>query len=381
MSSRPPEPAMSFVRLILHNVAVKPLRLALTSLAVAIGVLTVVSLAVVTRSVETSALAILQTGKADFTVAQKGVNELLSSSVDSADLARIRTYPGVAGVTGVLIGTTKLNADNPLFLEIGISPTDLSAFGVNLLQGRPFDASATDQLILGWKAARNLGLTVGSRLTVDNVTYRVAGIYSTGQSLGDTGAMLPLIWFQNHQRQPNQYTLLFVRVRQGFSVPAVQATIDGDNPQLVAIRTAQEFGRADRSLSLIKAAESGSTVLAIAIGAVVVMSAMTMSFVERLREFGVLSSIGWRPRRILVMVLGEALVIGLIGAAGGTGLSVLAVTAIGRLPSLHGVLSPDYTAREFARALYTAAAMSLLGGLYPALRAALISPLAALRHE
>ena len=372
---------MSFLRLVFHNVAVKPLRLALTSLAVAIGVLTVVSLAIVTRSVETSALAILQTGTADFTVAQKGVSELLSSSVDAADLSRIRSYPGVAGVTGVLISTIRLDADNPLFLEIGIEPSDLGAFGVTILRGRAFDASASDQLLLGWKAARNLGLTVGNRITVDKITYRIVGIYSTGQSLGDTGAMLPLTWFQTHQRQPNQYTLLFVRARPGTDIAALQARIDQDSPQIVTIRTVEQFGRADRSLSLIKAAESGSTVLAIGIGAVVVMSAMTMTFIERLREFGVLSSIGWRPRRILAMVLGEALVIGLIGAAGGTGLSFLAVTAIQRLPSLAGVLSPDYTAAEFARALYTAMAMSLLGGIYPALRAALISPLAALRHE
>lgn len=147
---------MSFLRLIVHNVTVKPLRLALTSLAVAIGVLTVVSLAVVTQSVETSALAILQTGKADFTVAQKGVSEILSSSLDSADLSRIRGYSGVAGATGVLIGTTKLNADNPLFLEIGIRPEDLGPFGVTILRGSAFAAGASDQLILGWKAARNL---------------------------------------------------------------------------------------------------------------------------------------------------------------------------------------------------------------------------------
>ena len=372
---------MSFMRLVLHNVTVKPLRLALTSLAVAIGVLTVISLSVVTRSVETSALAILQTGKADFTIAQKGVSELLSSSVDAADLARISGSPGVAGVTGVLIGTTQLNADNPLFLEIGIRPEDLAPFGVTILRGQPFGAAANDQLILGWKAARNLGVSVGSSMTVDKVTYRVVGIYSTGQSLGDTGAMFPLAWFQTHQRQPDQYTLLFVRTTQGTNISALQSRIDRDNPQLVTIRTAEQFGRANRSLALIKAAESGSTVLAIGIGAVVVMSAMTMTFIERLREFGILLSIGWTSRRILEMVLGEALVIGLIGAAGGIALSFLAVTAIQRLPSLTGVLSPDYTPSEFARALYTAAAMSLLGGLYPALRAAFISPSGALRHE
>jgi len=83
----------------------------------------------------------------------------------------------------------------------------------------------------------------------------------------------------------------------------------------------------------------------------------------------------------MAMILGEALSIGLLGAAVGTSLSFVAVKVVQRLPGLAGVLHPEFTGSIFGRALYTAAAMSLLGGLYPALRAALTSPLAALRHE
>ena len=277
---------MSFAALVLHNVTVKKLRLALTALAVAIGVLAVVSLGVVTHSLETSDLALLRTGQADFTIAQKGVADLLSSSIDARSLARIRAVPGVAGVTGVLIGTERLNAANPQFLQIGIDPADLTAFGVTVVAGRPFAASATNQLMLGWRAAENLGLHAGDTLRMGDRTYRIAGIYSTGQALGDTGAMLPLAWFQTYQRQPSQYTLLFVVITPGASVTAVQARIDRDFPQLVTVRTLQQFGRADRSLSLILAADRGATVLALVIGAIVVMSAMTMSFIERTREFG-----------------------------------------------------------------------------------------------
>ena len=372
---------MSFAALILHNVTVRPVRLALTALAVAIGVLAVVSLGVVTHSVEASDLALLKTGQADFTIAQKGVADLLSSSIDARSLARIRTVPGVAGVTGVLIGTERLNAANPLFLEIGIDPADLADFGVTVVAGQPFAASASKELMLGWRAAENLGLHAGDTLRIAKTTYRIVGIYSTGQSLGDTGAMLPLAWFQTYQRQPSQYTLLFVRITPGASVTAVQARIDRDFPQLVTVRTLEQFGRADRSLSLILAADRGATVLAIIIGAIVVMSAMTMTFIERTREFGVLSALGWTRRRVGTMIMSEALLIGLIGTAGGLALSLLAILGVEQLPSLVGVLHPVYTADIFGRALYTAAAMVVLGGLVPAVRAATSRPLEALRHE
>lgn len=250
---------MSFMALILHNITVRKVRLTLTALAVAVGVLTVVSLGVVTHSLESSDLALLQTGRADFTIAQKAVSDLLSSSIDAGSFARVQTEPGIAGVTGVLIGTTRLNADNPQFLEIGINPSELVAFGVTVVAGGPFAAQATNEVMLGWRAAQSLGLHPGDTIGLDHKPYRIVGIYSTGQAFGDAGAMLPLAWFQTYQRQPSQYTLLFVRISPGASAAAVLARIDRDFPQLVAIRTLTQFGRADRSLSLILAADRGAT--------------------------------------------------------------------------------------------------------------------------
>jgi putative ABC transport system permease protein len=372
---------VTFVSLVVHNVAVKKLRLALTALAVAIGVLTVVSLGVVTHSLESSDLAILATGRADFTVAQKGVSDIIGSNIGETQLARIAAYRGVAGVTGVLIATSHLNSANPQFLEIGIRPDQLGAFGVSVVAGQQFAASSSDQVMLGWRAAESLGARVGDRITLETNSYTIVGIYSTGQALGDAGAMLPLAWFQTYQRQPSELTLLFVRVAPGTDVAGLQARIDRDNPQLTTIRTIAQFGRADRSLALIRAANVGSAVLAIVIGAVVVMCAMTMTFIERLREFGILAAIGWPRLRVMVMILSEALVIGLLGAAAGLGLAVVAIIGVQRLPSLAGVLHPEYTPGVFARALYTAAVMTLLGALYPALRAAMTTPIAALRHE
>lgn len=372
---------MSFASLILHNVTVKKLRLALTSLAVAIGVLAVVTLGVVTESLKTTELAILQTGRADFTIAQKSVADLLSSSIDTATVRRLETFPGVGSLTGVLIGTAKLNASNPQFLEIGIDPSDLAAFGVTVVAGQPFSASATNQLMLGYIAARDLGVGVGGSIRLEQNSYKVVGIYSTGQSLGDAGAMLPLAWFQTYQRQPSQYTLLFVKASPGVDIAALQSRIDQQFPQLTTIRTLQQFGRADRSLSLIMAANRGATILAIVIGAVVVMSAMSMTFIERTREFGVLSALGWSPWRVGAMIMGEAFSVGVIGTAGGLALSMLAVVGIQHLPMLVGVLHPEYTAGVFASALYTAVAMVALGALVPAVRAAVVEPLESLRNE
>jgi putative ABC transport system permease protein len=372
---------LSFAGLVWHNVGVKKLRLTFASLAVATGVLAVVTLSVVTHSLRTSELAIMQTGAADFTIAQKGVSDLLNSNIDQATLDRIAGYPQVSAATGVLLATTRLNAANPLFLEIGIRPAELGNFGVTVVAGQPFAATAADQVMLGYRAAGNLGKHVGDSIVIDDLTYHVTGLYSTGQAIGDDGAMLPLIPFQATQRQPSELTLVFVRADPGTDIDSLRARIERDNPQLVTVRTSADFGRADRSLSLISAGETGSSILAIGVGAIIVMTTMTITFIERTREFGVLAAIGWTRTRVMGMVIAEALTIGLIGAAGGVALSFAATQLIGQLPSLVGILHPVYTATEFWRALYTAGAMSLLGGFYPAARAARLSPLEALHRE
>lgn len=372
---------LTFVGLVAHNVGVKKLRLALAALAVAVGVMTVVTFSIVNHSLRASALAIMQTGRADFTVAQKGVSDLLNSNVDSSAVQSIRQTPGVAAATGVLIGTTRLDRTHPLFLEIGIDPGDLAEFGVTVVSGRPFAADAPGEVLLGWRAARNLDKHVGDTLVLDGDPRRVVGIFSTGQALGDAGAMLPLVPFQAAQRQPGEYTLVFVRAAAGADLTALRQRIERDDPQLVTVRTASDYGRADRSLALIDAADRGSTVLAVLVGAVIVMTTMTITFIERTREFGVLAAVGWSRSRVMGMVIAEALAIGLIGAAGGVALSFAATQLLGQWPSLVGVLDPVYTSAAFWRALYTAGLMSLLGGAYPAARAARLQPLEALRRE
>jgi hypothetical protein len=102
----------------------------------------------------------MSVGKADFTVAQKGASDTLSSTIDRQQLARIRQTPGVANAIGVLVETERLNADNPVFIEIGINPSDLAGFGVNLVRGRPYSSAAGHEVMLGWRAAANLGLQV-----------------------------------------------------------------------------------------------------------------------------------------------------------------------------------------------------------------------------
>jgi len=349
--------------------------------AIALAVMTVVTLQVTSSGLEQSAAQIVSIGKADFTVAQKNAPDLLASAVDQGELSRLEHTAGVAQTVGVLVEMQNLGADTPVFIEIGIAPTDLAGFGVTVVAGRPYGATARNEVMLGWRAASNFGLHVGSRFHANGTWNTVTGIYSTGNSFGDSGAMFPLPALQAYNRVPGIVTMAFVKVAKGAAVPAVTHRIEFNMPELTTIRTAAQFGRADRDLVYLKAAVTGSTVLAILIGAVIVGNTMLLSLFERTRELGLLRAIGWTRRRMAGLLLGENVVLALGGAVIGVGLAFGITTLLEHLPALRGVLSANYTTSAFWRALYTAVGMTLLGAVYPMIRAARLAPLKALTYE
>jgi putative ABC transport system permease protein len=372
---------MTFVGLILRNLWAKKARSLGLAFAVAIAVMAVVTLDVTSSGLEQSAAAVISVGKADFTVSQKGAADILASTIDREELTKLAQQPGVASVVGVLVETQDINADNPVFIEIGINPGDLAAFGVKVVSGRPYSPTATNEVMLGWRAAANLGLRVGDQFKANGTSNTVVGIFSTGKSFGDAGAMFPLPAVQGYNRVDGIVTLAFVKVQPGATIGAVADHIDYAQPELTTIRTASQFGRADQNLVYLQAAVNGSTILAILIGAVIVGNTMLLSLFERTREFGLLRAIGWTRKRTVGLLLGESLLLAFVGAALGVGLSFVVAAVLSRAPQLRGVLHPNFTEGAFWRALFTALVMTLIGALYPTTRAALLSPLKALSYE
>lgn len=364
-----------------HNLSARAVRTALTSFAVAISVLAVVTLGIVTDSLKNTAAEVLAMGNADFTVAQRSVADVLSSVLPDAQVERISNTPGVKSAVGVLVSAVKLDADHPLFLEIGVGPKYLAAFGVTVLSGRPYGATEANTIMLGWQAADDLGKRVGDSVTIDNRPYRIVGIFSTKQVFADSAAMFPVIQLQAMERKPGSVTLAVVQVAPGARIPAVRARIERENANVATVRLASEFGRVDRNLQFLAAAQTGARIIALLIGVIIVMNTMLLSFVERIREFGVLRAIGWSRARLLALVFAEAVAISLIGAAIGVSLSFLLTWALEHFSPLRGILKAQYTAGVFWVALYSAVSIGVLAALYPSLRAASLRPGMALRRE
>lgn len=312
---------LTFIGLVGRDLASRKTRTVLTAVAVAISVMAIVTLSVVTKSLQDSAAAVLQMGKADFVVAQKGSPGVLDSVVTDTQVGGVAKIAGVGSAIGALVTTTRLDADHPQFLQIGLDPAVLERFGVQVVAGRAYTATAANEIMLGWQAAEDLGKHVGDSIGIGRTTYQVVGIYSIRQVFGDAASMLPLIGMQASERKPGTVTLIAVQVKSGAAIDQVRKTIEADYPNLATVRLASEFGRVDRNIQFLKAAQTGATIVALLIGIIIVMNTILLSFIERIREFGLLRSLGWTRRRLVSLVMGEAVGISLLGALLGVGLA------------------------------------------------------------
>jgi putative ABC transport system permease protein len=371
---------VTFAGLILKNLSRQRVRTLLTMLGIAVGIMTVVALGAVTAGLRASSSSFVHAGDADFLVAQKGASDLTFSTLDESVGEEIAARPDVARATPVFLHVAD-TPDNPYFFLLGYDPQAIATEPLQILTGSRLSQGRPSEIMLGKDGAEALGKGVGETVELEGRTFRVVGIYSAGDDWRDAGAIAPLATVQGIARKPGVVTGVHVTAAPGRDPAQVADAIERAFADVATIASTEDYGKVDQGFKVLDAANLAISLLAVGIGAIGVMNTMIMSVFERTREIGILRAVGWRGSRVVRMVVVESAFLCLIAAVFGVAFGVLASRAILLVPAVSSFLTPAYEPAVFIRALLVGIVVAFVGALYPAIRAARLSPMEALRHE
>lgn len=299
----------------------------------------------------------------------------------------LRFQAGEKGFTGPVIGTVpdyaEINAIRPLVGRY-LSELDVER------QARV--------MVMGWKFADSLfgraEAALGRQVTLNGKAFRVVGVMEreefyfavwSGNELEyrNERAYIPISTAVEQYASNDRLGFLTLKARPELGARAAEAEV---RTLLFTRHGVEDF---DITPSGASGQDSDDTqflqmfnyiflligVVSLFTGGIVIANILLASVVERIRELGTRMALGATAGSVFLQVLAEVLVVTGLGGAAGLALGMALTSVVSRFMRLPAVVSPGIA----AIGLTTALGVGFVAGLYPALRAARITPVEALR--
>ncbi len=394
------------LKLVLRGFVQRKLRVALTGIAIALGVALMAGTYILTDTINHSFAGIFHTADETKSVIVTPTQNLgrsvrsQTSPIDEAMLARVRATPGVAVAAGSIFAPGSLLSSQRKRLSTGGAP----AFVASEVPAR-FEAfapvkgrrpQAANEVAVDEATAERAGLRLGEQVIVAGAgatgRYTIVGIlrFAGGQSFG--GASVALLTPAQAQRvagDSGRYDQLDVAAARGVTPSELRARVRAALPYTVAVRTGAEQAISDTEnlesdLGFLRTFLLVFAYVALVVGAFIIFNTFSITVAQRTREFGLLRTLGASRAQVMRSVIEEGLLLGVGGAVLGL------VAGIGLAPALDGLFKafgadlPDsgtvLETRTIVVSLLVGTAVTVLAGLAPALRATRVPPLAAMRE-
>ncbi|MDX1656608.1 MAG: ABC transporter permease, partial [Candidatus Competibacteraceae bacterium] len=315
--------------------------------------------------------------------------------------------PGVRAAAPLVKGSAQVVAGNrnwSTFVQ-GVTGEFFQVRDWRVARGTAFSAGDSHQAakvaLLGQTVARRLFPgedPVGRRVRVDRTPFTVIGVMADkGQNLQgqdqDDMVLVPLTTAQKRllggQRlNRDLVNAILVQVEHDSLLPLAEGEIRSllrqrhrlrpDQPEDFSVRNLTEVVSArqasGRILALLLAAVAS---VSLVVGGIGIMNIMLVSVTERTREVGLRMAVGATQRNILVQFLIEAVVLSLLGGLVGLGLGVVCAFTLSQMAGWPVLIQANALVLPFGFSV----TVGVFFGLYPALRAARLDPIEALRHE
>ena len=383
---------MLFTTFIAKNLLRRPTRTALTVLGLAVAVGSMIALLGISDNVTRSVSDSFEKRGVDLVVTAAGKPDQLNSDFGETFVEQARALPGVAELSPATVDLLDLTRDGgsaiPVMVQ-GWPADDLAYNDITLLSGRRLRPDDAGKILLGSTLADSLNKKVGDTVLILEKPFEVAGVFQSFVVF-ENGAVIMLLR-EAQKLTGKRITGFSVGVARtggdpAADVEAVRAGIaalrDPADPTVrLAAQTTKTYVGTVSHLRITRAMAWMVSAIAVLIGVISMLNTMVMSVLERTQEIGILRAVGWPRGRVVRMVLGEAVLLGAAAAALGTVGAVALTHALTLSPKVNGFITGGIAPGVAAQGLLITVGIGLVGGAYPAFRAARLLPTEAIRHD
>jgi putative ABC transport system permease protein len=281
--------------------------------------------------------------------------------------------------------STGTNANVPLR---GVQPAAFEVRDeVRIVEGRRFEPGRNEVVVGQAAASQFSGLEMGNRLRWGENEWTVVGIFSANGALAESEIWCDAGVLQPAYRRGNSFQSVYARLESPDAFQSFKDELTSD-PRLdvKVIRESEYYQAQAEGLTLL--IRTLGILITILMGAGAVFGALNTMYAAvaaRTREIATLRALGFRSGPVVLSVLGESLLLAMVGGVAGAAIAYFAFNGLQTSTmnwATFSQLSFSFTVTPLLLGLGLACAllMGLIGGLFPAIRAARLPIATALRE-